>query len=128
MKIGFYKPFIKIYFHDDTNDLNATSYEVVNVMKIFAERGHQCYILSESDLEEGTIKNIHKAGIRIAGFFMYGLDSDTIDTSSLLSKFIIKNRIALPMLNILVPTPGTRLYDKLKREGRILSTIMDIMN
>lgn len=59
MKIGFYKPFIKIYFHDDANDLNATSYEVTNVMKIFAERGHQCYILSESDLIDGRIKNVN---------------------------------------------------------------------
>jgi len=72
------------------------------------------------DAYQQKINNIHKAGIRIAGFFMYGLDSDTVNTSSTLSKFIIENKIALPMLNILVPTPGTRLYDKLKKENRIL--------
>lgn len=66
------------------------------------------------------IRNIHKAGIRIAAFFIYGLDNDTIDTSAHLSRFITKNRIALPMLNILVPTPGSKLYDKLTREGRII--------
>lgn len=66
------------------------------------------------------VANIHGAGIRIAAFFMYGLDGDTLDTASRMSKFITENRIALPMLNILVPTPGTKLYDRLKAEGRIL--------
>ena len=66
------------------------------------------------------IESIHKAGIRIAAFFMYGLDGDTLETSSRMGQFIIEHRIALPMLNILVPTPGTRIYDRLKQEGRIL--------
>lgn len=66
------------------------------------------------------IRNINNAGIKIAAFFIYGMDNDTKDTGSFLSKFIIKNRIALPMLNILVPTPGTKLYDELKNDNRIL--------
>jgi radical SAM superfamily enzyme YgiQ (UPF0313 family) len=72
------------------------------------------------DSYQQRMNNINKVGIRIAGFFMYGLDGDTVETSSLLSKYIIKNRFALPMLNVLVPTPGTKIYDQLKREGRIL--------
>ena len=48
------------------------------------------------------------------------MDGGTVATSYSLSKFIIKNKIALPMLNILVPTPGTRLYAQLKNENRIL--------
>jgi radical SAM superfamily enzyme YgiQ (UPF0313 family) len=66
------------------------------------------------------ITNIHSAGIKIAAFFIYGFDHDTIDTSAELSQFIIENNIALPMLNILVPTPGTKIYEKLKKENRIL--------
>jgi radical SAM superfamily enzyme YgiQ (UPF0313 family) len=66
------------------------------------------------------IKNIHDAGIKIASFFIYGLDNDTIHTAEQLSRFIIENRIALPMLNILVPTPGSGIYEQLKRENRIL--------
>lgn len=74
MKIGFYKPFIPIYFHDDSNDLNATSYEVVNVMKIFAEKGHKCYILSGSDLIDGKIKNINNGFLdeKYDRIFLYG--------------------------------------------------------
>jgi len=66
------------------------------------------------------IKNIHAAGIKIAAFFIYGFDHDTIDTAAQLSRFIIKNKIALPMLNILVPTPGSKIYEQLQKENRIL--------
>jgi len=66
------------------------------------------------------IKTIHQYGIRIAGFFMYGLDHDTTSTAEQISEYISRNRIALPMLNVLVPTPGTKIYQRLKEEGRIL--------
>ena len=66
------------------------------------------------------INNIHQAGIKIAAFFIYGLDSDTLETQAEMSKFIVENGIALPMLNILVPTPGSIIFERLKREGRIL--------
>jgi radical SAM superfamily enzyme YgiQ (UPF0313 family) len=72
------------------------------------------------DSYKQKIENIQKAGIKIAGFFMYGLDGDTKDTSEQMANYIINNKIALPMLNVLVPTPGTRIYEKLKKEGRIL--------
>jgi len=68
------------------------------------------------------IEAIHNSGIRIAAFFMYGLDGDTLETSARMSTFIIEHNIALPMLNVLVPTPGTPMHARLKQEGRILMT------
>jgi radical SAM superfamily enzyme YgiQ (UPF0313 family) len=73
-----------------------------------------------ADSYQQTIRNIHRAGIKIAAFFMYGLDHDTLQTSSTLSRFIIRNKISLPMLNVLVPLPGTKIYDQLKSQGRLL--------
>ena len=73
-----------------------------------------------ADSYQQKIANIHNAGIKIAAFFIYGLDYDTIGTTQSLSRFIIENRIALPMLNILVPTPGSKLYAQLTKENRIL--------
>lgn len=65
MKIGIYKPYKKIFFHDDINDLSAVSYEVVNVCKIFAERGHEIVMLSKSDLKENPkLKNISQGDIK----------------------------------------------------------------
>jgi radical SAM superfamily enzyme YgiQ (UPF0313 family) len=75
--------------------------------------------VSAAEYEE-RIRNIHRAGIKIAAFLMYGLDSDTADTAADLSAYVIKQKVALPMINILVPTPGTLLYDRLKAEGRVL--------
>ena len=49
---------------------------------------------------------------------MFGLDGDTVDTSARLSRFVMDHDIALPMLNILVPTPGTPMYARLRQEGR----------
>jgi hypothetical protein len=57
MKIAFYKPGKKLYITDDTEDYASWSYEVVNIMKIFADKGHECYFLSPSDYSSG-IKNI----------------------------------------------------------------------
>jgi radical SAM superfamily enzyme YgiQ (UPF0313 family) len=72
-----------------------------------------------TDSYRRKIRTIHGARLRVAAFFMYGLDSDTRETAARMSRFIIDTRIALPMLNVLVPTPGTPVYDMLRREGRI---------
>ncbi len=66
------------------------------------------------------IRNIHLAGIKIAAFLMYGFDSDTTNTAEELSALVTRNNIALPMINVLVPVPGTKLYDRLKDEDRLL--------
>jgi hypothetical protein len=51
MKIGIYKPFKEVYFFDDSKDYAGWSYEVASVSKIFADRGHDVYMLSASDLD-----------------------------------------------------------------------------
>lgn len=63
MKIGIYKPFKKVFFHDDAEDNAAWSYEVVHVAKIFAERGDQVFMLSETDLKDGVFSNIARGSI-----------------------------------------------------------------
>ena len=73
-----------------------------------------------SDAYPRLIRNIHAAGIRIAAFFIYGMDGDTVDTAARTGEFVITHRIALPMINILVPTPATPMYRRLNQDGRIL--------
>lgn len=68
------------------------------------------------------IRNIHKAGIKIAGYFMFGLDNDTAETADKLYEFIRDTRIAIPILNILIPAPGTKIFEHLQKEGRLLFT------
>jgi radical SAM superfamily enzyme YgiQ (UPF0313 family) len=66
------------------------------------------------------IRQIHKAGIYVAAYFILGLDGDTRSYFDDLFDFIHNTRINLPSLNLLHPAPGTRIFDRLKGEGRIL--------
>lgn len=69
---------------------------------------------------EQRITAIRKAGIAVGGYFILGLDKDTGDSCDGLYEFIHRNRIAWPVLNILIPIPGTRMFEKLKDENRLL--------
>ncbi len=64
-------------------------------------------------------------GIEVAISIMFGADGDTISTFQNVYNFIMDNRIVLPKLYILTPTPGTPLYKSLEAENRII--IKDII-
>jgi radical SAM superfamily enzyme YgiQ (UPF0313 family) len=65
------------------------------------------------------VKQIRKAGIHVVGYFMLGLDNDTPDSFEDIFSFVHDSRITLPLLNMLIPIPGTRIFDRLKAEGRL---------
>lgn len=67
-----------------------------------------------------SIKKILKMGILIQASMILGFDEDTHETFGQTLKFLIKNRISIASINVLTPYPGTRLYEQLKNEGRIL--------
>jgi anaerobic magnesium-protoporphyrin IX monomethyl ester cyclase len=69
---------------------------------------------------EHAIKVLHDYGIRSHGMFVLGADHDTPDSLRDTVRFAIKNRIDTVMLNILTPLPGTRQFDELDEEGRII--------
>ncbi len=70
---------------------------------------------------EQAVHAIHDRGIMINGSFVFGLDGDTPETFRLTLDWIVKNKIETVTSHILTPYPGTVLYDKLKKEGRIVS-------
>jgi len=68
-----------------------------------------------------AIKKIKSYGIKIVGTFMIGLDSYThLDYLKLL-KFLIKARLWFVSLTILTPFPGSKLFERLKKEDRIVT-------
>jgi len=69
---------------------------------------------------ETVIKNIYQAGLMIYGTFVVGYDADTSKTALELAAFARKHRFAIANFNPLIPTPGTGLYARLEREGRLL--------
>jgi len=69
-----------------------------------------------------VIKRIHDHGIRIDGAFVFGNDGDRKDVFERTTKFILDTKIDAAQLTILTPLPGTRLYERLRSEGRLLRT------
>jgi len=68
------------------------------------------------------IKRIQNAGIIVAGFFIFGFDGDTHATVDAFCEFVRDLNIAVPFFNFLCPVPGTRFYDRMKAEGRLLAS------
>lgn len=68
-----------------------------------------------------TIKKIHSKGIAIFGSFILGSDDDRGADLKDMVDFIMENNIAFSMSNILTPLPGTRLFQRLEKENRIIS-------
>jgi len=69
-----------------------------------------------------VIKRIHDHGIGVHGAFICGSDGDKKDVFQRTTEFILGSGIDSATITILTPLPGTRLYDKLKSEGRLLRT------
>jgi radical SAM superfamily enzyme YgiQ (UPF0313 family) len=66
---------------------------------------------------------IHKAGIAVLGAFIFGMDGDTRDKLQRRANYMAYNRgIDVMQTTLLTPLPGTRLFDRYHREGRLLFT------
>jgi len=68
----------------------------------------------------GDIKRIQRSGIQVQGGFIIGFDSDTPSTFQRQIDFIQKSGIVTAMVGLLQAPIGTRLYERLKGEGRLL--------
>ena len=66
------------------------------------------------------VKKFHKAGVKIWAAFTIGHDLETRETIEATLQFAIKHKFAFGAFNILMPYPGTPLYEKLEKENRLL--------
>lgn len=67
-----------------------------------------------------SIAIIQKYGIEVMGGFILGFDTDRDDIFDRLVDFIQKSAIPIAMVGLLQALPGTQLFRRLTREGRIL--------
>jgi radical SAM superfamily enzyme YgiQ (UPF0313 family) len=67
-----------------------------------------------------SIAIIHEYGIEVMGGFILGFDTDREDIFDRLVEFIQKSAIPVAMVGLLQAMPGTQLFRRLSREGRIL--------
>ena len=74
----------------------------------------------QAQMYDQALANIRRQGIVVAGYFLVGLDGDTPDTFDELFDFIHRTRVNVPIINILLPAPGTRVFERFQQEGRLL--------
>ena len=67
------------------------------------------------------VKRLQRAGLQVQGGFIVGFDSDSSDIFQEQIDFIQNSGIATAMVGLLQALPGTTLYERLKREGRLIA-------
>jgi len=70
---------------------------------------------------KSVVKKVRDHGMAVNGQFIFGFDTDTGEVFDATAHAIDDLGIDAPSINILVPYPGTPLFDRLEREGRILT-------
>jgi radical SAM superfamily enzyme YgiQ (UPF0313 family) len=74
---------------------------------------------------EEAIRIIRDHGIYFHPSIVFGFDSDTVEVFDHTLEFLNRNKIASASFNILTPYPGTRLFEQLQEEERLLTTDWD---
>ena len=113
------------------------------LLKTFADSGCQALLVGIESVEAESrsahkknqnrtgelvkaITSIREAGISLYGSFIYGLDGDTLDTPAAILDFVQATKLDVPGINILRPTPGTQVFERLREEGRLLFDPLDV--
>jgi radical SAM superfamily enzyme YgiQ (UPF0313 family) len=69
---------------------------------------------------EKALANLRKYAIRLYITFVFGYDEDTQASFQQTVDFALMHKFYIAAFNHLTPFPGTPLYDRLEREGRLL--------
>jgi radical SAM superfamily enzyme YgiQ (UPF0313 family) len=67
-----------------------------------------------------AIKRLHDLGIMINGSFVFGLDDDDKDVFKRTVDWAVANGLTTATFHVLTPYPGTRLFQTMEQQGRIL--------
>lgn len=73
-----------------------------------------------AEMYKDEIEQLRKWGLQTWAAFTVGHDGDTLESIKATCDFAIKNKFTFAAFNILMPYPNTPLYEKMKREGRLL--------
>jgi radical SAM superfamily enzyme YgiQ (UPF0313 family) len=109
-------------------------------MKLMVKSGCVGHVIGFESIKPESIENMHKGvnqkfvqnqykeaieklrhyGLQTWAAFTVGHDTDTIESIKATYEFALKNKFCFAAYNILMPYPGTKLYDELKAENRLL--------
>ena len=69
---------------------------------------------------ETLIHMLHQRDIMVNASMVFGLDSDESTVFADTLDWLVRNKVETVTAHILTPYPGTKLFDRFRREGRIL--------
>jgi radical SAM superfamily enzyme YgiQ (UPF0313 family) len=72
-----------------------------------------------------AIREIRKRRIHVHGMFVFGFDSDTLQTTRATVDFALREKIDSAQFLVLTPLPGSSFYTQMLGEGRLLDTQWD---
>ncbi len=81
---------------------------------------HSNWKLRQLDHYRDAIQRIQSRGITVNGCFVLGLDADTPEVFDDVLQFVRESGLYEVQVTFLTPFPGTPLYQRLEREGRLL--------
>ena len=67
-----------------------------------------------------AVQRVHECGICVISAFIFGNDHDDLGVFHASLEFIKQAGIDVPQFGILTPYPGTRIFERLRREQRII--------
>jgi radical SAM superfamily enzyme YgiQ (UPF0313 family) len=82
---------------------------------------------TREDIEE-SIRIIHEQNVNIHGMFIFGSDTDSVDSIQATVDFAIEQDIDTVQFMILTPFPGTGIYEEIRAEDRLLHHEWDYYN
>ena len=87
-----------------------------------AEGLQECHKVQNSgrDLVE-AVKTLQRVGLEVMGGFIIGFDSDRQDVFKQQFDFIQRSGVVTAMVGLLTALPQTKLYHRLKQEGRLVT-------
>lgn len=72
------------------------------------------------DIYIKAIQNVQKKGIAVVAAFVFGLDNDDLSVFERSLRVALKGGANLVNFSVLIPYPGTPVFHRLKREGRVI--------
>jgi len=69
------------------------------------------------------VRKLHAAGMQVQAGFILGFDTDTPSSFDRMVEFITRSGIMTAMVGVLQAPVGTRLYERMRAEGRLLGNM-----
>jgi len=73
-----------------------------------------------------AIRRLHDLGVMVNASFVFGMDEDDESVFERTVTWAIEQGVETATFHILTPYPGTRLYERMKKQGRITTNNWDL--